>query len=118
MALFKPNQRCQLRKQLGHNAYGEERLGEPSTLKCTVVRISSGGQKSSVRADSSATRGAAEEIVSDAKILFEKNATIGVNDQVSIAGVLLRVISVEPRWDIRGNLDHLEVDFFIWGKAA
>lgn len=117
MPLFKPNQRCQHRKQMGHNAYGEEVLAESSTLKCAVVRISAGGQKSTVRADSSATRGAAEEVVSDAKILFEKGADINLNDQIEIAGILLRVISVEPRWNINGRLDHKEVDFFIWGKT-
>lgn len=115
MALFKPNLDCTVRRKAGTNAYGEESLGDPIPARCAIVRMNRTAEQSTVRADSSASRGAAREFIGAAQVLFLPTDLVA-DDQVEILGNLLRVKSVEPRLDIRGRLDHIEVNLVAWGK--
>lgn len=80
----------------------------------SVVHLNLMSQDSSVRADSSASRGAADELVSEAKFLFTKMADIAIDDLVEIDGIKVEVSAVMPRYNVRGKLDHYEVDGRIW----
>lgn len=112
--MFLPNNSGLLAKRAGMNVYGEPSFAKATKTPCGVVRLNTTSQKTSVRADSSASRGAADELVSDAKILFPATALIDFGDRFEISGMVLRVIKVEPRYAVPGHLDHYEVDFEHW----
>lgn len=112
--MFIPNNKGQLSRNLGFNAYGEPSFGPAKTVACGVVHLSMVDQKTSVRTDSSASRGNADEVVFKAKILFPAGTAIFDGDRFVINGQKLRVKAIEPRYAVPGNLDHLEVDFDRW----
>lgn len=109
-----PNTSGQLSHKTGHDGYGQAAYSAPLTVPCAVVTMTQKTKKTPIRADSSASRGAAEERLSIAKILFPTNVTIGQEDRFDILGASLRVIAVQPRNDVLGVLDHYEVDFEAW----
>jgi DNA-binding transcriptional regulator/RsmH inhibitor MraZ len=80
-------------------------------VPCAIVHSTRANLKTPVRADSSASRGAAEEKVAVSKILFPKTVAIDTNDKFEIDGKILRVTGIEERKNVLGQLDHFEVDF-------
>lgn len=116
MALFKPNLDCQISRHTGMNVYGEESLAEAVKARCAIIKLEINVEKSSVRADSSASRGAGREYQGIAKLLFPTTVSVGLDDQVEVAGYKLRVLGVFPRHNLQGIYDHLEAVCGIWGK--
>lgn len=116
MSLFKPRLKCLLRKRVGSNAYGEHRLDEPVQIGCAVVKLNSVATVTSVRADRSASRGAANEELVDAILLVAKDANVVLNDQIEFHGILLRVNGIVPKFNIKGVHDYNELNLTIWGK--
>lgn len=112
--MFLPNNRCTLRRQTGKNVYGEPTWSSQASVPCAVVHLDAHEAKTSVRADSSASRGAAEERVSMAKILFPVKIAPLAGWKVEIAGFQLRIAKVQPRWDVNGRLDHYETELELW----
>jgi len=113
--MFIPNTKGRLARKTGRTRQGEPIFGPFTTVECAIVRLSRLAGKTSVRADSSASRGNAEELtMSDAKILFPANSPIQIGDRFQIASYDLEVISREPRISMGGVLDHLECDFGIF----
>ena len=94
--------------------YGQEIQGEIIPSLCAVVRLDVAKMKSSVRADSSASRGNADERVAMARLLFAPHTNIEIDDKVTVHGIDLQAISVFPRHDMEGNIDHFQVDCDRW----
>lgn len=111
--MFRPNTKALLRRAGGRNVYGEQQVDAGQVVPCAVVHLNKKVQKTPVRADSSASRGNAEEFVSVSKILFPAKVQLAIGDVLEIHGVRLRATAVEPRLDVPGRLDHFEVDFEI-----
>jgi hypothetical protein len=111
--MFRPNRLGKLTRRLGTNIYGEKTFKRPVTVQCAVVTDLDKVNKTPVRSDSSASRGAAEERTAVAKYLFPANVQIGQDDTFEIDDLSLRVIAVQKRFSVFGVLDHLEVDFDI-----
>jgi hypothetical protein len=116
--MFLPNNRGQLFRRMGNNLHGETQFASPQTVDCGVVRLMPKVETTSVRVDSSASRGMAEETTAKAKILFPAYVRIGQDDRFDIAGISLRCITVEPRYAIAGHLDHYECDFVVFPRSA
>ena len=114
--MFNPNQRCVVYSNSKTDVYGRTVRGGGRSERCSVVKLVASAVKTSVRADSSSSRGAAQEVVSDAILLFLPSASIKIDDKVEIAGFSLRVSGVHPRFNVRGVHDHNEVHFEIWGE--
>jgi hypothetical protein len=113
--IFKPNTKCVLYENLGFNTFGEPKFSSPKEIGISIVRLITADMKTSVRTDSSATRGNAEEETSPkAKFLFSRKIRPNKGDKVEIHGITLRIISVEPRIDVLGTLDHYESDLEAW----
>ncbi|UUZ75524.1 hypothetical protein LP414_27800 [Polaromonas sp. P1(28)-13] len=74
-------------------------------------------EKTSVRADSSASRGNAMELLADLKILMTAKTKVGIDDILELDGYQFRVMGREPRRDVTGRLDHIEVTANIWSQA-
>lgn len=95
--------------------YGNSKHSYPVTVYCSVVKLSDESKSTSVRADSSASRGNAKEILSDARLLFKPNIPIKIGDRVEIHGFKLEVSSIRARFEASQNkIDHWQVDLQVW----
>lgn len=103
--------RCKIRKSTGdRDIYGQDIYGEPADALCAVVKLDAGALKTSVRTDSSASRGNAEEIAPVARLLFPPVYDVAVGDLVKVMEFVMEVKSVQPRVAVFGVIDHFEVD--------
>jgi hypothetical protein len=112
--LLKPNIDCKLAHKTGYNKHSEPTYGPDRSVKCRVVRFKSASLKSTVRADSSATRGRAQEEIFETIILFHPSTNIAKDDKVTIFGQVMRVVSIEIRLTTSGKVDHYEVGLNVW----
>lgn len=113
--MFTPNNNCRIQLASSEtDVHGQPILGRWLTEKCSIVRLPVQSQKTSVRADSSASRGAAQELETNAKILLGARTKASIDDLVKVAGIDLRIVSKEPRYDAGGRLDHYEINLTYW----
>ena len=112
--MFIPNNRGVLKRFVSNNGYGEPKFAAGVTVSCGVVHLNKKIVKTSIRVDSSASRGASEEFVSVSKILFRSNVIVKPEDQFEIAGFILKASTIENRYSVPGKLDHFEIDFVQW----
>jgi hypothetical protein len=114
MALFNPNTPCLIYATgAKHDLYGQPKLSIRAREKCAIVKMVLAAQKTSVRADSSASRGAADEVIADAVLLFPPYTKVGVDDLIDIMGVALKVTGKAPKVSLDGRLDHYRVSCMI-----
>lgn len=106
--MFRPNQNCTIIAKTGSDVYGQPITSVKSRERCAVVRLVNTNQASSVRADTSATRGNAKEVVTDSLILLAKTTQAAFDDLIQVAGMTLRIVSMRPQFNVRGELDHYE----------
>lgn len=111
---MKPNITCKHQTQIGYDIHSQPIYGNVKSLKCLVVRYKSTAQKTTVRADSSASRGRNQEAVYDTIILFEPSSAVKKDDLIEIFGEKLRINSLEYRFKINGEIDHFECGLNIW----
>lgn len=116
--LFMPNRLCVIIKNTGYNVYGEPERKERITEKCTLINAGRSMKKSSVRADSSASRGNAQEIVADYWLLLTHNTCAEIDDLIEINGMQLKIYSLIPRYDLRGKHDHTEALCTMWNEVG
>lgn len=109
--LFRPNTTCKLHATDGViDVYGQQGALPGRVVPCAVVTYDLSRQKSSVRADSSGSRGRAEELAGVARFLFPAQTVIKRGDKIEKDGFFLEVIEIHPRYSVAGRLDHKEVD--------
>jgi len=114
--MFQPNVLCALTQATDRtDLYGNPIMGRVRPAKCGIVKLRVGDQNATVRADSSASRGAAQEIVADAVLLFPHIYGVKVDDVINIIGYTLKVTQVFPRHNVNGQIDHCQVEAMIWG---
>lgn len=101
---------CAVSRRSGNDVYGQPAWGASQPARCSIVKFDLSATKTSVRTDSSASRGNAREIEAAVRLLFPSFTEIAVGDRVQVLGANLRVLTAQPRYDIVGNLDHHEVD--------
>lgn len=106
--MHKPNKACLLYKQGRFNAYGQLILNDPIKVKCSVVKLRTASEKSAVRADSSGSRGAANEGSADCLVLMIDNR-VELDDAVEVNKIRFRVTDIQPMFDVHGKFDHFEV---------
>lgn len=108
--LFRPNTTCLLqRRGATPDVYGKYTYSAAVTVPCAVVTYDISTQKSSVRADSSGTRGRAFEQAGMAKFLFPRAVACDRGDVVTKDGYTLRVVEVHQRYGVDGRHDHNEI---------
>ena len=109
MALFKPKTPCKIYRKGVTNIYGEQTLSLPTATKCAVVKLMRGKQDSTVRTDSGATRGHADELIAEAKLLFAVSDDVKPGDVLEVNGVRVIADRVAFQYTVGGKLDHLQV---------
>jgi hypothetical protein len=111
--MFIPNATCELYSRTDiQDVYGDFSFLPPQqNVPCAVVQMDLVVKKTSVRADSSASRGRAEEEIGLVRLLFPVTVSVKEGDIVAVDGQVVEVIRIFPRRDITGKLDHYQVDF-------
>ena len=109
MPVIKLSIPCKIQKPSSNNMYGELTLGAPVSAVCAIVKLEVSSQHTTVRTDSSATHGFADENVADAVLLLSNKITIMPNDVITVRGVTLKVVGVRHRMNVMGRIDHYEV---------
>lgn len=107
--MFRPNTTASLLRKSGRNIHGRESYAPAVSIPCAVVSLAERVVDSSVRADSSASRGTAEIDSLQAIILIPPTIAIAKGDVLKVSGRLVEVSSIEPRNDIFGRLHHQEI---------
>lgn len=116
--MFRPNINCRIQLASGKNdVRGQPIPGRLVTERCAIVRLVVSNQKSSVRADSSASRGNALEMEADSKLLLQSITQAKIDDIIIVDGYKLRIMSMEPRHDVSGRLDHFEITATMWSQS-
>lgn len=105
-----PNVDCMIyiHSEASFNRAGEPQLIPARRERCAIIRLHNKIQHTTVRADSGASRGHAEEETNDCKVLLQVDTVARVNDKIVVAGIGFRVLSLFPRFDLNGTLDHFE----------
>lgn len=107
--MFRPNLRGLIYRKEGYDIYGQESYSSPQWVGCAVVNLANLVEQTSVRADSTASRGAAEDEVINAKILVPANTQVAEGDKFRVVGFTVEISSVMPRINTQGVTDHLEL---------
>lgn len=109
--MFISNRTCILRRKLKKtDAFGQSIYGDKENIRFALVRFDLKTEDSTVRADSSATRGNIKEYHATGRILVGKRHKPDHGDLVVIDKKVFRIKEVEPRYNVLGKLDHYECD--------
>lgn len=114
MSLLYPQNDCTVTKNGGVDRHGKPVMGASYAEKCSIVMDQTAEQHTTVRADSSGSRGYAWEFAAKAKILLLPTTQAKINDKLDVAGVSLQITGMFPRYDVFGELDHYEVTGSVW----
>lgn len=115
--MFVPNLKCQIQKASeSTDVYGMPIPGVKKNELMAIVEMRMMAVKSSVRADSSASRGNAQEIECDARFLLTTKTVAAINDILIFGSHKFRIVSIFPRHDVQGRLDHFEVTCNYWSQ--
>lgn len=113
--MFRPNLTCTISVSSGQtDVYGQPTPSTQVKERCAIVKLNIQNVKSSVRADTSATRGNARELTADSVILLAKNTVANIDDIIEVSGAKLRIMSKFPRHSVAGELDHYEITAAVW----
>lgn len=108
---FTPNLVGKLRRKTGNNIYGQSVLADEIDCPFAVVNAKRQSEKTSVRADSSASRGMADEITTGLGcILVPKTQEIDIGDEFAFDGDTYTITSKHVRRSVFGMIDHFECD--------
>ena len=114
--MFVPNSTCYVERSQGTDEYGMPIQGLKTPEKCTVVKLDMSSEKSSVRADSSASRGNAIELEAVSTILLTAKSKATIDDLIVLPECTLRIVGIMPRRNLQGVLDHYQVSAQLWSK--
>lgn len=113
--MFRSNNTCTIRTSSGKtDVYGKPTPGNSYKEACAIVKLDIRNLTSSVRTDSSATRGNARELIADSVILLNKATRGNIDDVIVVAGYELRILTKQPRFSATGALDHYEITASVW----
>lgn len=107
---FRPNIAATLSRKLPkRDIHGRESFDVPQPVMIAVVRLGEKVEESSVRADSSASRGSADQETLQAKLLIGPAVKISKGDVIAVQGRLVEIEGIADRLDLFGQLDHREL---------
>lgn len=112
--MLNANGTCTIEKVNGFDVNGEPTFVGLTREACAVIRISRVLEKTTVRADSSSSRGHGDERTSRSKILLQSETVAGLGDRLTVMNLKLRIIDMRERIDVTGYVDHYETDCELW----
>jgi hypothetical protein len=109
--MFIPNRIAHIRrKSQSADMYGQYTYGQKEAIHYGLVRYDTKIEDSTVRADSSATRGNIKEYHASGRILVHKKHKPNFGDLVVVEGRVFQIRGVEPRFNVLGKLDHYQCE--------
>lgn len=109
--MFRPNLIGRISNAVGYDVHARPLYSDERDCPFAPVNLAVGSQKTSVRADSSASRGTADEIaVMRGKILVPAYVEIEIGDRFAFAGAVYRIEMKHVRMSVTGQIDHFECD--------
>lgn len=109
--MFIPNRTGHIRRKGDtYDEYGQSTYGDKETIRCALVRFDTKTEHTTVRADSSATRGNIDEFHTSGRILVPVSVNPSWGDLLILDKRVFRIKEVEPRYNVLGKLDHYECD--------
>lgn len=116
--MLRPNQNCTIQLASGDtDIYGKPLPGRIVSERCAVVKDITEDVKSSIRSDSSASRGNAHEFEHQGVILLTKVTAAKAHDIITVRGRQMEIMSMHRRYTVTGALDHYECTTQIWTEA-
>lgn len=107
--MFQPNLIGKMQRRTGRDVHGRGVYEAPRDCPFAVVNMDIGAIKTSVRADSSASRGSADETAAmRAKILVPPFVSLKPDDIFLFDGMSFLIVSLHNRRSVSGALDHIE----------
>jgi hypothetical protein len=110
MALFRPNTDCVIVLPGERDGYGQMQPGSRVKERCFLARVQRRSEKSTVRADSSASRGAAQENLITGQVLLAATTRAVIGAIVEAHNLKLKIVGMGERANLRGQLDHYVAD--------
>lgn len=109
------NASCKVQTSTGFNAFGEPQWGTPTAELCSIVRLQPKMSHTTVRADSSMSRGHGDEaVLGSCRLLLSPTTQARLGSLIELTAGLttirFKVTSMEPRMDALGPIDHYEVE--------
>lgn len=109
--MFEPNSVGRLSRLTGRDVHSRAIYAATTDCPFAPVNMLIDAQKTSVRADSSASRGSADEMAAmRAKILVASYVTIDIGDRFEFDGQIFRIKAKHTRRSVSGEIDHFECD--------
>ncbi|MDX5412910.1 MAG: hypothetical protein LPK02_07665 [Rhodobacterales bacterium] len=89
--------------------------------RCAIIHLYDEVNKTTVRADSSATRGRAEEVLAAGRLLLKPSENVATGDLIEIEvkgaqNITLEIKRIFRRMDVGGRVHHIELDGEIWAS--
>lgn len=97
-----------------YTSTGKKTYGDPVKIGLSVIRLTEGVQKTSVRADSSGTKSFADEEVEQGRVLVHPRIKPCIEDLMVINGDTFEVQGVRSVYDMHGGIDHYQVELTSW----
>lgn len=107
--MFVANTPALLHRKNGRNAFGRASFDAPVGIKVGVVDLGDTVTPSQVRADQSASRGAADVDTVQATLLLPKTVIVQDGDVIEVDGLHVEVKGIMPRRNLLGRLDHYQI---------
>jgi hypothetical protein len=112
--MFEPNLIGAIKKRVGRDVHGQAVLGREISCPFAIVNLEVMAQKTSVRADSSGSRGSADELTADRlRILISKFVSVAIDDVFIFEGASYVITSKHTRRSVMGDVDHYQCDLEI-----
>jgi hypothetical protein len=108
---FTPNLIGKLFRPVARDIYGRGQFADPVDCQFAIVNAKRQSVKTSVRADSSASRGNADEITTGlGRILVAKHVEVEIGNLFEFDGDTYEIVSTHIRRSVLGEIDHFECD--------
>jgi hypothetical protein len=109
-----PNVQAKYSRMIGVDVVGKRTYAGPRRIRVGVVWLEEASGKTSVRTDSSGSRGSAREPLTKSRLMFPAAVRPHPGDIVEVSGYKMAVESTFPRYGVDGVLDHWQVDLEVW----
>jgi len=123
MSTLRPRTNCWISSKIEtYDGYGRpQHTMTRRKTKCAIVSLHKNAERTTVRADSSASRGRANEQVFDSRLLLKPNESVQLGDviEVEIKGaenLQIEVIRIFHRTDIEGRIHHIDIEGETWAS--
>lgn len=109
--MFTPNLLGEIKGKTGRDLHGRHVLGPSSPCPFAPINLNIGAIRTSVRADSSASRGSADQQAAEkASILIGYAIKVSIGDIFSFNSIDYEITAVHPRYAVDGFYDHSECE--------